>query len=70
MKIDKKKCVIRLGRDDTKRWQNSGPDGDKFRRSVRTKAETLANQRHDKVEIYASESAGGWMADQVIPTNE
>jgi len=65
MKLNKSKRVITLGRADTKTWQDSGPDGDKFRRRVREMAHHLADASGKAVEIYASASAGGWMCDQI-----
>jgi hypothetical protein len=67
MKIIHSRNVIRLGRTDTKSWENSGPEGYRFRRSVREMAQEMADTSGRNVEIYASASAGGWMADQIQP---
>lgn len=67
MKISKTKRVIQLGRADTKRWEDRGPDGVDFRRSTRETAHALADVTGNAVEIYASASAGRWMADQIEP---
>ena len=65
MKVDRKKNVIQLGTGDTRKWENSGPVGDEFRRQVRDLAESMSRASGRAVEIYASQSAGGWMADQI-----
>lgn len=67
MRISKNKRIITLGRDNTRTWENGGERGDRFRREVREAARELANQTGKRVEIYASASAGGWMADEVYP---
>ena len=67
MKVNKARQTIRLGGSDTRKWEDSGSSGDSFRRSVRMVAERLANASGKSVEIYASDKAGGWMADQVCP---
>jgi len=69
MKLNKSKRVITLSRADTKTWQDSGSDGDKFRRLVREIAHHLADANGKSVEIYASASAGGWMCDQIEVTS-
>jgi len=65
MRLSRSRGVIRLGRVDTKRWEDGGPEGDAFRRLVRDVAHEMADMAGRSVEIYASESAGGWMADQI-----
>jgi hypothetical protein len=67
MKIDRKKRVIRLGAADTKKWEHSGSAGYDFRRNVRDIACGMVRASGKSVEIYASETAGGWMADQITP---
>lgn len=64
------RTVIRLGAKDTKSWEDSGPNGHAFRDQVRRAAEKAASKDGKSVEIYASEKAGGWMADQVQPTDD
>lgn len=64
MKSATKGVVVRLGRADTRRWEDAGRDGHDFRPLVREKARAFA-ARHDlrgSIEIYA---AGGWTADVI-----
>ena len=57
--------VVRLGRADTKRWEDGGPVGDAFRRKVRADGHAFAAKHgaRGNVEIYAAASEGGWKAD-------
>ena len=70
MKLDKTRRVIRLGRADTRKWEDSGPDGHAFRSKIRKIAEDAATAANKSVEIYASESKGGYIADQVGPRED
>jgi len=65
MKVNRARGVIVLGRVDTRRWEDNGPDGYEFRRMVRDVATAMASARRAPVEIYAAASAGGWMADRI-----
>ena len=70
MKIDRKKNVIRLNPSETKLWESGAPKGFDFRRAVRDIAygmlRTTSKQgERGAVEVYASERAGGWMADHL-----
>jgi hypothetical protein len=69
-KVNRARGVIRLGRADTKLWEYGGPSGFEFRRKIRGVAQKLAQSTGKAVEIYASESAGGWMADQIMPERD
>jgi hypothetical protein len=72
MKITRGKArgvVVKLGRADTKLWEDAGPDGVEFRAKVRKDAQDFASGKSDlqgqTIEIYASESEGGWLADAI-----
>ena len=65
MKTDRKRCVIRLSKSETKKWESGAPAGFEFRKSVRDIARGMTRACKKHVEIYASESEGGWMADQI-----
>lgn len=67
MKINRKARVIQLGAAETKQWEDGGPAGHAFRALVREIAESMIRTSGKVVEIYASQSAGGWMADQLVP---
>jgi hypothetical protein len=62
--------VLRLGRADTKKWEDDGPTGHAFRTKMRNLAKDIVKSTGKSVEIYASESAGGWMADQITPERD
>jgi hypothetical protein len=64
MKVNKKNGVIRLSKDETKVWEDGGPDGNDYRRSLRILAKSIVRPGMT-VEIYASKSEGGWTADVV-----
>jgi hypothetical protein len=66
MKAIKSRGVIRLSAQETKVWEDGGPDGYKFRASVRDTAREMAQASGKPVEIYASKSEGGWCADQIV----
>ena len=70
VKWSRSKRVITLGKKDTKRWEDNGPEGHEFRAMVREMAHEQADRSRSSVEIYASASAGGWMADQIEPEPE
>lgn len=63
MKINRKNNTIRLSALETRMWEDSGPDGYEFRKSVRDAARSIIRVSGKSVEIYASESKGGWTAD-------
>jgi hypothetical protein len=65
MKTDRKKNTITLSGTETKKWEDGGPHGYEFRKSVRDLANSMKG-----VEIYASKSAGGWMADRIESTSD
>lgn len=65
MKVNRKNNTIVLGAADTKKWEDGGPQGYAFRQSVRDLANSVVRTSGKSVEIYASASAGGWMADVI-----
>ena len=65
MKTNRKNNTITLSAAETKKWEDGGPDGYDFRRNVRDLANSILRTSHKGVEIYASASAGGWMADRI-----
>lgn len=65
MKTDRKNNTIKLSAAETKKWEDGGPEGYAFRKSVRDLARSIIRTSREGVEIYASQSAGGWMADKL-----
>lgn len=70
MKTDRKNNTIRLSPAETKKWEDGGPSGYEFRKSVRDLAGSMMRTSRKGVEIYASASVGGWMADRLEPNDE
>jgi len=68
MKTNRKNNTITLSPAETKKWEDGGPAGYDFRRSVRDLARSMIRTSKKNVEIYASASAGGWMADCLEPS--
>jgi len=65
MKTNRKNNTITLSAAETKKWEDGGPDGYQFRKSVRDLVQSILRTSRKGVEIYASQSAGGWMADRI-----
>jgi len=67
MKIQR--FTITLSRAETKRYEDSGPAGDTFRREVRSVARARADRYLHAITLFASMSEGGWVAEHVEPSS-
>jgi hypothetical protein len=70
MKTNRKNNTITLSAAETKKWENATETGYAFRKSVRDLANSMIRTSRKGVEIYASKSAGGWMADRLEHQHE
>lgn len=69
MKINRKQGVITMSAKETKVWQSRGPDAYRLKELIhRLATDMMAATKLSIIEVYASMSDGGWMADQLEKT--
>jgi len=59
--------VFVMGKEETRVYSSMGEKGATLRREIRSRLQALADRSGRAVELYASASAGGWMAEQFYP---
>jgi hypothetical protein len=67
MKLQRTSIV--LGSKDTRRYENDGPDGDRFRHEINGLARAHATRIGRAVTVYASNSVGGYAFAHFEPSS-